>query len=125
MDNATKFVVHERTGVNADQRLSRAADVIRSQVRAVGELGVDQGVNRNRRVRCDLDKAVEGESQAVVQFIREILKEPGVVDCNVQSEVRTVDASSFRLLPSLAERTVRCRTEGTLSSVHFLDRRAY
>ena len=125
MDDPTEFVVHQRTSVDAYQRLGRRPDVIRDQVAAVGERGVDQAVNRNRRVRCDLDKAVEGEGEAVVQFIREILKEPGVVDCNVQSEVRTVDASSFRLLPSLAERAVRCRTEGTLSSVHFLDRRAY
>ena len=60
--NATKFVVHERTSVDAYQRLSSRPDVIRGQIRAVCKLDVDQVINRNSRVSGKLDKGVEGES---------------------------------------------------------------
>ena len=62
MDNSAKLVIHKRAGVHRDQRLNRRAKVIRGEVAAVGELDVDQVINRNRRVRCNLDKGVEGES---------------------------------------------------------------
>ena len=94
MDDASEFVVHERTGVNADQRLSRRPDVIRGQIAAVGELRVDQAVNRNCGVRCDLDKAVEGEGKAVVEFVCQILQKTRVVNRNVQREVGAVDEIS-------------------------------
>jgi len=69
MDNATKFVVHESPCVYGYQRLYGRAKVVRGEVRSVGKLDVDQAVNRSRRVRSDLDKGVEGEGEAVVEFV--------------------------------------------------------
>ena len=95
MDNATEFVVHERPCVDTYQRLNRRAKVVRGEVGAVGQLDVDQRVDRNRRVRCNLDKGVEGKSKPVVQFVGQILKQAGIVDCNVQGKIRTVNAASL------------------------------
>ena len=91
MDDAAEFVVHQRTGVNANQRLCSRPDVIRGQIRAVGKLRVDQAVNRNRRVRSDLDKAVEGEGEAVVEFICQVLQKTRIVDGNIKRQVTGVD----------------------------------
>ena len=62
MFNATVLVVYERTGVYRLQRLNRRAKVVRGEVGTVGKLDVDQAIDRNRTVRSDLDKGVEGES---------------------------------------------------------------
>ena len=91
MDDPTEFVVHQRAGVYAYQRLGRRPDVIRGQVAAVGELGVDQAVNRNGGVRSDLDKAVEGEGEAVVEFVCQILQQTRVVDGYIKCQVTGVD----------------------------------
>ena len=91
MDDPTEFVVHQGTSVDAYQRLSRRPDVIRGQVAAVGELGVDQAVNRNGGVRSDLDKAVEGEGEAVVEFVCQILQQTRVINGNIKRQVTGVD----------------------------------
>ena len=91
MDDPTEFVVHQRAGVYAYQRLGRRPDVIRGQVAAVGELGVDQAVNRNGGVRSDLDKAVEGEGEAVVEFVCQILQQTRVINGNIKRQVTGVD----------------------------------
>jgi hypothetical protein len=79
MDNPAKLVVHKRASIHRDPGLNRRAKVVRREVRAVGQLDVDQVVNRNCGVRCDLDKRVEGESQAVVKFVCQILEQTGIV----------------------------------------------
>ena len=73
MDDSTVFVVHEGPSVDADQRLNRRAKVVRSEVRTVCQLDIYQVVNRNCRVSGKLDKGVEGESEAVVEFVCQIL----------------------------------------------------
>lgn len=62
VDYSAILVVHERPCVYRCQALYRATKVVRSQVRSVGKLDVDQAVNRRRRVRSDLDQGVESES---------------------------------------------------------------
>ena len=89
--NATEFVVRQRASIDANQGLCSTANVVRGQVRAVGKLDVDQAINRNCRISGKLDKAVEGEGEAVVQLVREILQKTRIIDCNVQREVRRVD----------------------------------
>lgn len=74
MNDSAKFVVHERTCVHGYQGLSGGTNVVGRQVGTVCELNVDQVVNRNSRVSGKLDKGVEGEGQAVVQLICEILE---------------------------------------------------
>ena len=95
MNDSAKFVVHERTSVDAYQRLCSRPDVIRGQIRAVCKLDIDQVINRNSRVSGKLDKGVEGESQAVVQFVCQVLKETRVVNCNVQGKVGTINEISI------------------------------
>ena len=60
VNDSTVGVVHEGPCVDRYQRLDCRAKVVRRQIRAVGQLDVDQRVYRNCRVRCDLDKRVEG-----------------------------------------------------------------
>ena len=54
-------------------------------------MDVDQRVNRNSRVRSDLDKGVEGKGESVVEFVCQILEQTRVIDCHVQREVGRVD----------------------------------
>ena len=127
MINATEFVVHQRTGVYAYQRLGRRPDVIRGQIAAVGELGVDQAVNRNGGVRGDLDKAVEGEGEAVVEFVCQILQQTRVVDGHIKRQVTGVDEVCVLadccndLVAGLANgRTALCfRTPASLSGLAY------
>ena len=131
MDDSAEFVVHQRAGVNADQRLGRRPDVIRGQVRAVGKLGVDQAVHRDCRVRGDLDKGVQGEGQAVVQFVCEVLEQAGIINGNIKRQVTGVDEVGvlavllFRTSASLLSHTRGRPRDQTLSSVRFLDRLPY
>jgi hypothetical protein len=54
-------------------------------------LNVDQGINRNSRVSGKLDKGVEGEGQAVVQLICEILQQTRVINGDIECKVAGVD----------------------------------
>jgi len=111
VDDSTKFVVHERTSVDAYQRLSSRPDVIRSQIRAVCKLDIYQAIDRNSRVSGKLDEGVEGESQAVVQFVCQVLKETRVVNCNVQGKVGTVNEIS--ILPDSRDNFIAGFTDRT------------
>src|SRR6202034_4674140 len=61
---------------------------------AVRQLDVHQRVNRNSRVSGELDKGVQGERQAIVQFVCEVLEQARIVDCHVQREIGRVDEVS-------------------------------
>lgn len=97
MDDAAEGVVHERTGVYRDEGLGRRADVVRRQVGAVRQLDVHQRVHCDSRVSGELDKGVQGERQAIVQFVREVLEQAWVVDSRVEREIGRVDEVSVLL----------------------------
>ena len=91
VDDSAVLVVYERPCVDRYQRLNCRAKVVRRQVRAVGQLRVYQRVNRNRRVRCNLDQRVEGEGKPVVEFVGQTLEQTRIIDCYIQREVGRVD----------------------------------
>jgi len=113
VNDAPEFVVHERTCVYGNQRLSGGTNVVGRQVGAVCELDVDQAINRNCRVSGKLDKGVEGEGEAVVEFVGQILQQTGVINCNVKCKIAGVDEIGIILCLGR-----QCHHWGTLMVAH-------
>lgn len=79
MNNSAELVVHKRAGIHRNEALRYATKVVRRQIRTVRQRGVDQGIDSGCRIGRDLNEGVQGQCEAVVEFVGQVLQEAGII----------------------------------------------